>query len=81
MAGEKRAFPYYSSVPDINLKRRGVGDVNPGREKETAELFELPDLEPSEAVSLIAQTSQEESAHLLGLTCDPQNDLSAACFD
>ena len=66
MAGEKRAFPYYSSVPDINLKRRGVDGINPGREVETAETFELPDLEPSEAVRLNAYLSEEGSTHLTG---------------
>ena len=50
MAGEKRSFPYYSSVPDIALKRRGVDGTNPGQEQKNAELFELPDLEPEEAV-------------------------------
>ncbi len=59
MAGEKRAFPYYSSVPDINLKRRGIDGVDPGRESESAGLFELPDLEPSEAVSLTASLYEE----------------------
>ena len=81
MAGEKRAFPYYSSVPDIDFKRRAIEGVHPGREIEAAEPFELPDLEPSEAVSLTSQISQEGSTCLKGLTCDPQHDLSAACFD
>ena len=61
MAGEKRAFPYYSSVPDINLKRRGIDGVNPGREVQTAEPFELPDLEPTEAVSLTPEICRKEA--------------------
>lgn len=29
---QKRHFPYYSAVPEIEIKRRGISGVNPGRE-------------------------------------------------
>ena len=32
MSGQKRHFPYYSAVPEIELKKRGVMGIHPGRE-------------------------------------------------
>lgn len=29
---QKRHFPYYSAVPEIEIKKRGISGVNPGRE-------------------------------------------------
>ena len=39
MSGHKRHFPYYSAVPEIELKSRGVGGVNPGREPADVRTF------------------------------------------
>ena len=50
MAGEKRAFPYHSAIPNISLKKRDLGGLNPGQEQRNADLFELPDLDPEEEV-------------------------------
>jgi len=58
MAGEKRSFPYYSAVPEIDLKRRAVEGRNPGLESKPADVFELPDLDdldPSDTVSQVKQ--------------------------
>jgi hypothetical protein len=53
MSGQKRSFPYYSAVPEIDIKKRGIEGLNPGLEAHSAEVFELPeldDLEPSDTV-------------------------------
>jgi hypothetical protein len=45
MSGQKRAFPYYSTVPEIDIKRRVIEGQNPGLASRSAEVFELPELE------------------------------------
>lgn len=42
MTGQKRSFPYYSSVSEIDLKRRAVEGVNPGEEAADANIYEAP---------------------------------------
>ena len=32
MSAQKRNFPYYSTVPEIEIKKRSISGVNPGRE-------------------------------------------------
>lgn len=78
MSGAKRSFPYYSSVPEISLKKRGVEGINPGRENKSAELFELPDIEPSEAVSQTGLTGDAISWSVREQCSRDQMYLSAA---
>ena len=39
MSGQKRHFPYYSAVPDIQLKQSAISGVNPGKERADVRTF------------------------------------------
>lgn len=40
MSGHKRHFPYYSAVPEIELKKRDVtGGIHPGKESAEVRAF------------------------------------------
>ncbi len=42
MSTQKRQFPYYTSVPEVELKRQALGNVNPGLEANEPRTFEAP---------------------------------------
>ena len=60
MSTEKRQFPYYSSVPEVELKRQALGSVNPGLERSEPRTFEAPTSaeEPKEVVGPHNRTQQ-----------------------
>ena len=51
MSGQKRHFPYYSTVPEIELQKRSFGGVNPGREHAQPRTFIPGNLQPTTAVA------------------------------
>ena len=42
MSDQKRQFPYYSDVPDVELKKQALENVNPGFERNESQTFEAP---------------------------------------
>lgn len=42
MSTQKRNFPYYSNVPEVELKRQALGSLNPGLEPNEPRTFEAP---------------------------------------
>ena len=42
MSDQKRQFPYYSDVPDVELKKQALEHVNPGFERNEPRTFEAP---------------------------------------
>ena len=42
MSTQKRQFPYYSSVPEAEIKRQTLGSINPGFEPNEPRTFEAP---------------------------------------
>ena len=42
MSAQKRQFPYYSDVPDVELKKQALEHVNPGFERNEPRTFEAP---------------------------------------
>lgn len=42
MSGQKRDFPYYSGVEEVEIKRQNVSDVAPGYERSQPRTFEAP---------------------------------------
>lgn len=51
MSGQKRHFPYYSTVPEIQLGQRTFAGVNPGREYAAPRTFVPMSGAPTAAVS------------------------------
>lgn len=46
MSGQKRHFPYYSAVPEIEIRQRTFPGVHPGREYAAPRTF-VPGAAPS----------------------------------
>ena len=42
MSDQKRQFPYYTDVPDVELKKQALENVNPGFERNEPQTFEAP---------------------------------------
>ena len=49
MSGQKRQFPYYSAMPEIQLKQRAVSGINPGKERANVRTFAPGNFEESPA--------------------------------
>ena len=83
MSDHKRAFPYHSAVASLDLKRRNVGDVDPGLEATQPKVFERPDYTSDQTVRHAAlqycsrrnlyhriQTANRQYDHILTVECD-----------
>lgn len=59
MSTQKRQFPYYSGVPEVELKKQALDNINPGFERNEPRTFEAPSsVQETEQV----QASVEQSA-------------------
>ena len=66
MSTQKRQFPYYSSVPEAEIKRQTLGSVNPGFEPNEPRTFEapLPTEEPKEVIPPPDHTAGDATSDL-----------------
>ena len=54
VSGEKRQFPYYSTVPSLEVKRRGVEGFNPGQAQAEPAVHSFPYLQNDPSVKLLS---------------------------
>ena len=53
-SGQKRQFPYYSTVPSLEVKRRGVEGINPGQAVAEPAVHSFPYLSNQNSVNLLS---------------------------
>ena len=63
MSTPKRQFPYYSAVPEVELKKQALENVNPGFERNEPRTFEAPASaqEPQEVWYLADQNAKKDA--------------------
>ena len=61
MSGQKRHFPYYSAVPEMQLKQRAVSGVNPGKERADVRTFVPGNLEEAPASARGSEVCRRQS--------------------
>ena len=67
MSTQKRQFPYYSNVPEVELKRQALGSVNPGLEPNEPCTFEAPT--PTEEPTEVMEPPDQRAVHAVCI-CD-----------
>ena len=63
MSTPKRQFPYFSAVPEVEVKKQALENVNPGFERNESRTFEAPALaqEPQEVWYLADQNVKKDA--------------------
>jgi hypothetical protein len=74
MSGNKRHFPYYSSIEEVELKRQNISESLPGYERSQPKTFQAPVFTDEQQVLSIPQSRQVKKPYL------PFHDLTMIVF-